>query len=79
MEKDASNNFSIVACVLVAATESLPSNVRGIQIQTHRLMERVYEVRCRDGLRCHDIHVKFNNDWFRHTKVEKGDKQAQRA
>jgi hypothetical protein len=25
-----------------------------------------------DGLRCHDIHTKFNTDWFRHSKVNRG-------
>jgi hypothetical protein len=37
-------------------TEPLPSNDRGIYIQTHRLMTGIYEVSRSDGLRYHDIH-----------------------
>jgi hypothetical protein len=33
----------------------LPSNDRGIHIQTHRFMRGIYEVHRWDGLRCHDI------------------------
>jgi hypothetical protein len=35
-----------------------------IHIQTHRLMEGIYEI-------CHDIHTKFHKDWFRHSKVDR--------
>jgi hypothetical protein len=50
-------------------TEPLASNMH---IQTHRLMGDIYEVRRSDGLRCHDIHTKFYQDWFSHSKVDKG-------
>jgi hypothetical protein len=40
----------------------LPSNERGIHVQTHRLMGRIYEARRWNGLRCHDIHTKFHKD-----------------
>jgi hypothetical protein len=64
MEDHASNNSSIVAYIFVASfTEPFPSNDKGIQIQTQRLMERIYEVRRWDGLRCHDIYTKFHKDW----------------
>jgi hypothetical protein len=41
-------------------TKPLPSNNRGVHMQTHRLMGGVYKVRRCDGLRCHDIHTKFH-------------------
>jgi hypothetical protein len=47
-KKDASSNYAIVAyirCRDNAFTEPLPSNDRGIHIQTHRLMGGIYEVR----------------------------------
>jgi hypothetical protein len=48
-ENDAPSNYSIVACVFVAAvtyfTEPLPSNDRGIHVQTNRLMGDIYVVR----------------------------------
>jgi hypothetical protein len=40
-------------CLDYIFTKSLPSNNRGMHIQTHRLMGGIYEVRCCDGLRCH--------------------------
>jgi hypothetical protein len=46
-------------------TEPLPSNGRGIHMQTHKLMGGIYEVRRWDGLRCH-------KDWLRHSKVDEG-------
>jgi hypothetical protein len=49
IENNASNISSILACVFLTAvdvfTESLPSNDRGTQVQTHRLIGGVYEVR----------------------------------
>jgi hypothetical protein len=24
------------------------------------------------GVRCHDIHTKFHEDWFRHSKADSG-------
>jgi hypothetical protein len=41
-----------------------------IRIQTHRLMGGIYEVRRWDGSLCRDMHSKFNNDWFRHSRVK---------
>jgi hypothetical protein len=45
-------------------------------------MGGIYELSRLDGLRCHDIHTKFRNDWFRHSKVNGGgwgwDSQTQR-
>jgi hypothetical protein len=35
--------------------EPLPSGDREIKVQTQRLMVGIYEVRCWDGFRCHDI------------------------
>jgi hypothetical protein len=59
--------------------EPLPSNVRGgMNIQTHRLMGGIYDVRRWDELRCRDIHTKFHKDLFRHSKVDRGDTQIQR-
>jgi hypothetical protein len=34
--------------------------------------KRIYELRPRDGLRCHDTRIKFHKDWYRHSKVEGG-------
>jgi hypothetical protein len=31
-------------------------------------MGGIYEVRRWNGLRCHDILIKFHKDWFRHSK-----------
>jgi hypothetical protein len=57
----------------------LPSNERrAIHTDTHRLMGEIYEVRRRDGLKCHDIYIyiyiytKFQKDWLRHLKVNRG-------
>jgi hypothetical protein len=40
------------------------------------LKGRIYEVRPFGWLRCHDIHTKFYRDWFRHSKVVKGNTHA---
>jgi hypothetical protein len=45
MENNSSNNSSIVSCIFVAAVTFLPSNGKGILIQTHGLMGGIYEVR----------------------------------
>jgi hypothetical protein len=72
---DASNNSPITACIRCrgnVSTEPLPSNDMGIHIQTHKLKGEIYKV-CRwDGFRWHDIHTKFLDDWFRHSKVNTG-------
>jgi hypothetical protein len=74
IENDASNSSSILQCVFVAAVTFLPSpclaTVR-MHIQTHRLMGGIYEVCHLDGVRWQDIHTRFNNNWFRHSKVDK--------
>jgi hypothetical protein len=47
-KNDASNNSSTVACVSVAKVTFLPSRclatIRGVHIQTHRLVGGIYEV-----------------------------------
>jgi hypothetical protein len=35
-------------------------------------MGGIYKVCHSDGLSCHDIHMKFHKDWFRHSKIDKG-------
>jgi hypothetical protein len=75
IEKDASNISYIVACIRCrgnAFTEPLPSNDKGIHIETHRLMGEIYEVRRGDGFRCIDIHRKFHEDWLRHSEFDSG-------
>jgi hypothetical protein len=36
-------------------------------------MGGIYEVHHGDGLRGHDIHTKFDKDWFKHSKVNRGE------
>jgi hypothetical protein len=50
---------------LIRISESL------LYIQTHSIMEGIYEVRRWDGLRYHDTYTKFHKDWFRHSKVNR--------
>jgi hypothetical protein len=52
-------------------TEPLPSNDRGIHIQTHTLTGGLLKYDT-DRLRHHDIHTKFHKDEFRHSKVDWG-------
>jgi hypothetical protein len=75
----------ILYCVFIAAGTCLLSRclaikgytlsslclatVRGINIQSHRLMEGIYEVRRWDRLRCHGIHTEFHKDWFTYSNV----------
>jgi hypothetical protein len=54
------------------SAEPLPSKDRGIDIETHRLMGKIYEVRRWDGLRYHDIRTKFHKDRFRHSENNRG-------
>jgi hypothetical protein len=61
-----------IRCRSVIFTKPLHSNCKGIHIQTHTLMGRIYEVCCWYGLRCHDMHTKFHKNWFRHSKVDGG-------
>jgi hypothetical protein len=37
------------------------------------LKGEIYEIRRFDGVRCHDMHTKFHKDWFRQSKVNKGE------
>jgi hypothetical protein len=46
-----------IRCRSNVFTEPLPSNDRGIHIQTLRLMGGIYKVRHWDGLGCHDLEV----------------------
>jgi hypothetical protein len=41
-------------------------------------MRGIYEARCRDGIRCHDIHAEFLKDWFRHSELDMGATQIAR-
>jgi hypothetical protein len=69
---DASNNYFIVACVFVAVVTFFPSRCLvtvGGYTYRQRFMWGTYEVRRWDGLRRHDIHTKFHNVWFIHSKV----------
>jgi hypothetical protein len=84
----------LLLCVYVAAGTCLPSRClaikRGIHFteplhindrrdtHTDRLMGGIYEVGRWDGHSCHDIHVKFYKDWFRHSEVNRGDTQKHR-
>jgi hypothetical protein len=65
-------SFVCIRCHGNVFTEPLSSNDRGICIQSQRLMGGIYVVRRWDGLRCHDIHTKFHQDWSRHWKVNRG-------
>jgi hypothetical protein len=49
-----------------------------LHIQTSRLIAGIYEVPRFDGLRCDDVQIKFNKDWFSHSDVDKGDTQTDR-
>jgi hypothetical protein len=60
------------------STEPLPSNDRGVHIQTHVLMGGIPLLGRWDGLRCRDIRTKFHKDWFRHLKVNWGTHGQQR-
>jgi hypothetical protein len=41
-------------------------------------MVGIYGVSRRVRLRYHDAHTKFNEDWFRHSEVNRGDSQTHR-
>jgi hypothetical protein len=70
----------LVLHVFIAAEMCLTSHclamTGGIHIQIYRLMGGICEVCSWDGLRCHDVHTKFHKDWFRHSKVIRGDSQT---
>jgi hypothetical protein len=63
-------------CLAMKGGITLPSlcltMIGEIYIETHRLMGGIHEVRRWDGLRCYDIHTKFNKNRFRHSKVNRG-------
>jgi hypothetical protein len=70
-ENHASNISSIVTCI--SCRGLLPSNDRGVHIQTHGLMRGIYEACCWDGLWFHDIlYIPRFIDWFRHSKASGG-------
>jgi hypothetical protein len=66
----------LLLCVFVAVRTCLLSRclamIRGIYIQTHRLVGGIYKVHHWDGFRRHDIHTEFHKDQFRHSKVVRG-------
>jgi hypothetical protein len=66
--KRCAKKFFIVECVSVAAVTFLLSSCNGRG--AHRLVEWIYKLRRWDGLRSHDIHTKFYEDWLRHFKVD---------
>jgi hypothetical protein len=75
IENDASSNSSIVMCTLChrnVTNKPLPSNDRGIHMQTHKLRRGVYEILRRDGFRCHNTHTNFHTYWFRPLKLIRG-------
>jgi hypothetical protein len=65
-QKTKRSTILLVLHVFVATGTCLSSSclitTGRIQIQTHKLMGGIYEVRRSDGLRCHDIHTKFHTD-----------------
>jgi hypothetical protein len=65
-----------IHCCGNVVTEPLPSNDRWINI--HKLMGGIYEVRHCDELRCHDVHTRFYEDWFRYSNLIRGDTQTHR-
>jgi hypothetical protein len=54
-----SSIFACIRCRGNVYTKRLPSNVCG-----YTPMRGIYEVRHRDGLRCHDIHIEFHKERF---------------
>jgi hypothetical protein len=67
VENDAFNHsYIVIRCRGKDFIDPLPSNDRGIHIQTHRLMGGIYE----DVV---EMHTKFHKDWFRHSKVDNGE------
>jgi hypothetical protein len=52
-------------------TEPLPGNdSEDTHTDTQTDGGGIYRACNWDGLRCHDIHAKFDRDWFRHLKVD---------
>jgi hypothetical protein len=58
----------VYCCRDNVSTDLLPSNEKGIHMQIHRLMGENYEIRRKDGCKCHNIrvHSKFHKYWFRY-------------
>jgi hypothetical protein len=73
MENDVSSS-SIVLCAVIAAVRLLPSRCLATigDIHIDRLTTGIYEVRRRDGFRCHDIHTEFHKERFNISKVDIG-------
>jgi hypothetical protein len=59
-----------IRCSGKVFAEPLPNNDRGIHIQTHRLMGRVYERRY--WAHVPDMYTKFHKDWFRQSEFNGG-------
>jgi hypothetical protein len=50
----------------------LRSDLRNLRGCNFSIIGGFYYLHLWDELRCHDIHTKFHNDWFRHSKINKG-------
>jgi hypothetical protein len=64
-----------ICCSGNVFTEPLPTDGRGIHVQTHGMMGGIYDVRRWDRwdrLRCHDTHTKFRKNWCGHWTVNEG-------
>jgi hypothetical protein len=74
--ENASNNFSIVTCVFIVAATFPPrrflATTGSIHIQTHKLIGGIYEAHRWNGFRCHDIHTKCDEVWFKHSNLMGG-------
>jgi hypothetical protein len=74
-EKDAPNNSSVFICVRCfgnVLTEPLPSNNKGdTYADTETDGEHSWNIPL-TWLRCHDIWTMFHEDWFRHSKSDRG-------
>jgi hypothetical protein len=62
---------------LVGITSLAYDSVRGevlynILIEFKVPMNEILEVRCLDGIRCHDVRTKFHEDGFRYSEVSRG-------
>jgi hypothetical protein len=70
-ENEMSSNPSIVGCVFAGSVTFSPSRCPAAYTDT-RTNGRHFEALRSDGFRCHDIHIKFHEDWVRLSKVEWG-------
>jgi hypothetical protein len=70
--------FNCCVCICCRGNvfiDPFPSIERGIHYR-HGLMEETYKVRHWDGLRWHNIHIKFHKDWLGDSKADRGDTQT---